>query len=180
MSELKWYVIRTTSGWEKKVKNYFEVEVKNYGLSERISQIVIPTHKEFYIKNGKKVNREVNYFPGYVLIEADMCGEFTGILKNTPGAMHFLGTSKGGKPEALRNSEVERILGKIDELKESPESVINPFIVGENVVISDGPFTNFNATIEEINVEKRRLKVSVKIFGRRTPVDIEFNQVIKN
>jgi len=177
--EFKWYVIRTSSGWEKKVKKYFENEIVKYGLKERVAQIVIPTHKEFYVKNGKKVNREVNFFPGYVLVEADMCGEFTGILKTTPGAMHFLGTAKGGKPEALKESEVKRILGTLDQLNEGPDFIKDPFIIGENVLINDGPFANFNATVEEINEEKKRLKVSVKIFGRRTPVDIEFGQVKK-
>lgn len=178
MSELKWYVIRTTSGWEKKVKRYFEMEIEKFGLKERVSQIVIPTHKEFYVKGGKKISREVNYFPGYVLMETDMCGEFTGILKNTPGALHFLG-SKGGPPEPLRESEVIRILGKIDELKEKPEILKNSFIIGENVIICDGPFANFNATVEEINEDKKRLKVAVKIFGRKTPVEIDFAQVTK-
>lgn len=179
MSEMKWYVIRTSSGWEKKVKRYFESEIEKYGLDNRISQIIIPTHKEFYVKNGKKISRETNYFPGYILIEADMCGEFTGILKTTPGALCFLGP-KGGPPEQLKESEVKRILGKIDELKEKPEILKNTFVIGENVTISDGPFANFNATVEEINEDKKRLKVSVKIFGRKTPVDIDFSQVTKD
>jgi len=179
MSELKWYVIRASSGWEKKVKRYFENEIIKYGLKERVAQIVIPTHKEFYVKNGKKVSREVNYFPGYILIEADMCGEFTGILKTTPGAMHFLGTAKGGKPEPLKESEVKRILGKIDEFNEVPDISKNPYVIGESVMICEGPFANFSGNIEEINEDKKRLKVSVKIFGRKTPVDIEFGQVTK-
>ena len=175
--EMKWYVIRTNNGWEKKVKKYFENEIEKYGLKEKISQIVIPTHKEFYVKNGKKISRDTNYFPGYVLIEADMCGEFTGILKMTPGALNFLG--KKGSPEPLKDSEVKRILGKLDESKEKAE-IINSFVIGENVTISEGPFAKFNATVEEINEDRKRLKVSVKIFGRKTPVDIEFSQVIKD
>ena len=117
MSEMKWYVIRTNSGWEKKVKKYFESEIEKFDLKNRVSQIVIPTHKEFYVRNGKKVTREVNYFPGYVLLEADMCGEFTGIVKNITGAINFLGP-KNGLPEPLKQTEVEKILGKIDEMKE--------------------------------------------------------------
>lgn len=173
--ELKWYVIRTSSGWEKKVKKYFESEVEKYGLSNRISQVVIPTHKEYYVKNGKKITREVNYFPGYLLMEADMCGEFTGILKNTPGALHFLGP-KGGPAEPLKESEVNRILGKIDEMRESPDSIKIPFTIGENVVITDGPFANFNATVDEVNQDKKKIVVSVKIFGRKTPLTIDYNQ----
>ena len=120
MSEMKWYVIRTNSGWEKKVKKYFESEIEKFGLKDRVSQIVIPTHKEYYVRNGKKVTREVNYFPGYVLLEADMCGEFTGIVKNISGAINFLGP-KNGLPEPLKQSEVEKILGKIDE----KEKIVN-------------------------------------------------------
>jgi transcriptional antiterminator NusG len=177
MSEMKWYVIRCNNGWEKKVKKYFENEIEKYGLKDRISQILIPSHKEYYIKNNKKVARETNYFPGYILLEANMCGEFTGILKSTPGALNFLGTK--GKAEPLRIDEVERILGKIDELKGNSTTLKNSFIVNENVVISDGPFANFNATIEEVNEEKNKLVVSVKIFGRKTPLTINFNQVVK-
>ena len=175
---MNWYVIRCNSGWEKRVKKYFESEIEKYGLKERVSQIVIPTHKEYYVKNGKKVTREVNYFPGYILLEADMCGEFTGILKNTPGALHFLGP-KGGPAEPLKKHEVERILGKIDEMNEGPDSVKIPYIIGENVIITDGPFVNFNATVDEINEEKRKVTVTVKIFGRKTPLTIDFNQIRK-
>lgn len=175
MSEMKWYVIRCNNGWEKKVKKYFENEIEKYGLKDRIAQILIPTHKEYYIKNKKKVARETNYFPGYILLEADMCGEFTGILKSTPGALNFLGTK--GKAEPLRIEEVERILGKIDN--GNAASLKNSFVINENVVISDGPFANFNATIEDINEEKSKLVVSVKIFGRKTPLTIDFNQVVR-
>jgi transcription termination/antitermination protein NusG len=175
--EKKWYVIRCSSGWEKRVKKYFESEVERYNLQNKVSQIVIPTHKEFYVKNGKKVSRDTNYFPGYVLLEAEMCGEFTGILKSVPGALHFLGP-KSGPPEPLRESEVKRILGRLDN-SEADQNVKIPFILGENVIISEGPFANFNATVEEISEEKRKLVVSVKIFGRKTPVTIDFNQVTK-
>jgi transcriptional antiterminator NusG len=178
MSNMRWYVIRSNSGWEKRVKKQFESEIEKYGLKDKVSQIVIPTHKEFYVKNGKKVTREVNYFPGYILLEAEMCGEFTGILKSITGALHFLGP-KGGTPEPLRDVEVARILGKLDEMNESPDSVKIPFVIGENVTISDGPFANFNATVDEINEEKRRITVSVKIFGRKTPLTLEFNQLRK-
>ena len=176
MSELKWYVIRCSSGWEKKVKKQFESEVSNFGLSSRISQIVIPTHKEYYIKSGKKIARETNLFPGYVLLEADMCGEFSGILKNIQGALHFLG-NKEGKPESLKESEVIRILGKIDDMKSNPDMMKIPFSVGENVIITEGAFANFNATVDEINEEKRKVTLGVKIFGRKTPLIVDFNHI---
>jgi transcription termination/antitermination protein NusG len=176
MSELKWYVIRCSSGWEKKVKKQFESEVENFGLSSRISQIVIPTHKEYYIKSGKKIARETNLFPGYVLLEADMCGEFSGILKNIQGALHFLG-NKEGKAESLKESEVLRILGKLDDMKSNPDMMKIPFSIGENVIITEGAFANFNATVDEINEEKRRVTVGVKIFGRKTPLVLEFNHI---
>jgi transcriptional antiterminator NusG len=176
MSEMKWYVIRCSSGWEKKVKKQFETEVGNFGLTDRISQIVIPTHKEYYMKSGKKIARETNLFPGYVLLEANMCGEFTGILKNIQGALHFLG-EKGGTAEPLKESEVLRILGKIDEMTLNPDMMKIPYSIGENVVITDGPFANFNATVDEIDEEKRRITVGIKIFGRTTPLTVEFGQV---
>jgi transcriptional antiterminator NusG len=178
MSELKWYVIRCNSGWEKKVKKQFESEVENFGLSSRISQIVIPTHKEYYIKSGKKIARETNLFPGYVLLEADMCGEFSGILKSIQGALNFLGVKEGkGKPECLKESEVIRILGKIDDMKSNPDMMKIPFSIGENVIITEGAFANFNATVDEIDEVKKRVTVGVKIFGRKTPLVLEYNHI---
>jgi len=181
--ENKWYVIRCSSGKEKKAYKHIEKEFEKQNLNEFVTRMVIPTRKEVYVKNGKKVNREVNYYPGYILIEADLRGEIQHIIKETSGVISILGgKDKNGKdvPDAIRPEEVKKILGKIDALAEAGDSTKLDFVTGENIVISEGPFANFNGCIEEINEEKKRLKVSIKIFGRKTPVELDFAQVIKN
>ncbi len=174
----KWYVIRAISGNEKKVKQYLESEIVNHNLQDYISQILIPTEKVYMIRKGKKVSKERNYFPGYVLIEAVLVGEIPHLIRNVPGVLGFLGT-KRGIPDPLRPSEVKRLLGKFDELSEQGEEVNIPYIVGETVTVIDGPFNSFSGVIEEINEEKKKLKVMVKIFGRKTPLELGFMQVQK-
>lgn len=178
--EKKWYVVRAVSGQEKKVKDYIEMEIKRNGLQDYVSQLLIPTEKVYQIRNGKKVSKERNFFPGYVLIEAALEGEVPHIIKSVTNVIGFLGTEKGGKPVPLRNSEVNRILGKVDELAESDEELTIPYIVGETVKVIDGPFNNFTGVIEEINEEKKKLKVMVKIFGRKTPLELGYMQVDKD
>ncbi len=173
----KWYVVRAISGKEKKVKAYLESEISRLKLEDFISQILIPTEKVFQIRKGKKISKERNYFPGYVLIEAELTGEIPHIIKNVPDVLNFLGTK--GTPEPIRESEVKRILGKVDELAELGEEVNIPYIVGEMVTVVDGPFNSFSGIIEDINHEKKKLKVMVKIFGRKTPLELGFMQVIK-
>lgn len=173
----KWYVVRAISGNEGKVKQYIENEIANQHLEDNISQVLVPTEKFYIIRNGKKVSKERNYFPGYVLIEANLTGEIPHILKNIPGVLGFLGAK--GEPHPLRPSEVKRILGKFDELSEQGEEMNIPFIVGETVTVTDGPFNSFSGVIEEINEEKKKLKVMVKIFGRKTPLELSFMQVQK-
>ncbi len=173
----KWYVVRAISGNEKKVKQYLESEIVNHHLEEFVSQVLIPTEKVYLIRNGKKVSKERTYFPGYVLIEATLVGEVPHIIRNIPGVLGFLGAKGGADP--LRPSEVKRILGKFDELQEQGEEVNIPFIVGETVTVVDGPFNSFSGVIEEINEEKKKLKVMVKIFGRKTPLELSFMQVQK-
>ncbi len=173
----KWYVVRAISGKEKKVKEYLESEVNRLNLQDFISQILIPTEKVFQIRKGKKISKERNYFPGYVLVEAELTGEIPHIIKNVPDVLNFLGTK--GNPEPIRESEVKRILGKVDELAEMGEEVNIPFIVGESVTVIDGPFNSFSGIIEDINQEKKKLKVMVKIFGRKTPLELGFMQVEK-
>lgn len=175
----KWYVVKAISGKEKKVKEQLELEISRLKLQNNISQILIPTEKVYQIRAGKKVSKERNYFPGYVLIEANLEGEVPHIIRNIPNVLGFLGAEKGGNPVPLRLAEVNRILGKVDELAESAEEINTPFIVGETVKVIDGPFNNFTGVIEEINAEKKKLKVSVKIFGRKTPVELSFMQVEK-
>jgi transcriptional antiterminator NusG len=173
----KWYVVRAISGKEKKVKEYLESEIVNLNLQDYITEVLIPTEKVYQIRKGKKVSKERNYFPGYVLIEAELTGEIPHIVKNVPNVLGFLGAH--GEPEAIRASEVKRILGKVDELAELGEEVNVPYIIGETVTVIDGPFNSFSGVIEEINEEKKKLKVMVKIFGRKTPLELGFMQVEK-
>jgi transcriptional antiterminator NusG len=173
----KWYVIRAISGKEKKVKEYLESEISRLNLKDYISQVLIPQEKVYQVRKGKKISKERNYFPGYVLIEAALVGEVEHIIKNVPNVIGFLGTA--GTPSPIRPAEVNRILGKVDELAEQGEGVNIPFIVGETVKVIDGPFNSFTGVIEEINEEKKKLKVMVKIFGRKTPLELNFMQVEK-
>jgi len=175
--EKKWYVVRAISGKEKKVKEQIESEIAHLRMEEYVSQVLIPTEKIYQIRNGKKISKERSFFPGYVLIEAALIGEIPHILRNIPNVLGFLGT--GGEATPLRISEVNRILGKVDELAESDEEINVPYIVGETVKVIDGPFNSFSGIIEEVNEEKKKLKVSVKIFGRKTPVELSFMQVVK-
>ncbi|MDD3875071.1 MAG: transcription termination/antitermination protein NusG [Bacteroidales bacterium] len=175
--EKKWYVVKTLSGKEKKVKEYIEHEIKRLEAEDLISQVLIPTEKVYQIRKGKKVSSERNYFPSYVLIEAVYDAELFFTIRNLPGVMTFLGTKKD--PVPLRQSEINRILGKIDELSEKDEELTEPFIVGESVMVIDGPFKSFTGVIEEVNEEKKKLKVMVKIFGRKTPLELSFLQVDK-
>ncbi len=178
MSEKKWYVIRAISGKEKKVKQYIESEIARLKLQDEVSQVLIPMEKIYQVKDGKKVSKERSYFPGYILIEANLTGEIPHIIENTTGVIGFLG-SKGEPPAPLRTSEVNRILGKVDELADSEEIIHNPYVVGESVKVIDGPFNSFSGIIEEVNEEKKKLKVMVKIFGRKTPLELSYMQVEK-
>lgn len=177
--EKKWYVVRAISGKEKKVKEYIESEIAALGLQDFVGQVLIPMEKVYQIRNGKKVSKERSFFPGYVLVEIAMIGEVPHVIKGINNVIGFLGAEKGGDPVPLRLSEVNRILGKVDELAETDEELNIPFIVGETIKVIDGPFNGFNGTIEEINEEKRKLKVMVKIFGRKTPVELGYLQVEK-
>ena len=177
--ELKWYVVRAISGKENKVKDYIELEIGRLGLSDYVNQVLIPTEKVYQIRNGKKVSKERSFFPGYVLIEACLVGEVPHVIKGITNVIGFLGAEKRGAPMPLRTSEVNRILGKVDELAESAEELTIPFVIGETVKVIDGPFNNFNGIIEEINEEKKKLKVMVKIFGRKTPLELNYMQVEK-
>lgn len=175
----KWYVVRAISGKEKKVKEVIDAEVRRSNMGTYISQVVIPIEKFYQIKDGKKVSKERNILPGYVLVEADLTGEIAHTLRQLPNVIGFLGAEKGGDPVPMRMAEVNRILGKVDEMAESEEAIHNPYHVGEGVKVIDGPFNGFNGVIEEINEEKKKLKVMVKIFGRKTPLELSFMQVEK-
>ena len=162
MAEIKkrWYVLRVIGGKEKKVKEYIENEVASLGLQDYVSQVLIPTEKIYQVRNGKKISKERNFFPGYVVIG-------------------FLGETKGGDPVPMRQSEINRILGTVDELSEQPEEINIPYVVGESVKVTDGPFNGFTGVIEEVNNDKKRVKVIVKVFGRQTPLELSFMQVEK-
>lgn len=174
---LKWYVVRAISGQEKKVKQYIEVEINRLKLNDYVAQVLIPTEKIIQIRNGKKVAKERSFYPGYVLMEAALVGEIPHIIKNLPGVIGFLGETKGGEPVPMRLSEVNRILGKVDELTEAEGTIAVSYVVGESVKVINGPFNGFNGIIEEINEEKKKIKVTVKIFGRKTPVELGFGEV---
>ena len=173
----KWYVIRAISGKEKKVKQYIESEIARNGLEDSVVQVLIPMEKYYQIKDGKKISKERAHLPGYVLIEAALVGEITHIIKNIPGVIGFLGETKRGEAVPMRLSEINRILGKVDELTEADSVVTSNYTVGESVKVTNGPFNGFSGTIEEINEEKKKIKVTVKIFGRKTPVELSFGEV---
>lgn len=179
MSEIekKWYVLRAVSGKEAKVKEYLDADMKHGNFGDYVSQVLIPTEKVYSVRNGKKVVKERSYLPGYVLVEAALVGEVAHRLRNTPNVIGFLGGTD--KPSPLRQSEVNRILGTVDELQENPVEVAIPYMVGETVKVNYGPFTGFSGIIEEVNTEKKKLKVMVKIFGRKTPLELGFMQVEK-
>ena len=181
MAEIKkrWYVLRVIGGKEKKVKEYIESEIASLGLQDYVSQGLIPTEKIFQVRNGKKISKERNFFPGYVMVEAALVGEVPHILRDITNVIGFLGETKGGDPVPMRLAEINRILGKVDELAEQPEEISVPYFVGESVKVTDGPFNGFTGVIEEVNSDKKRLKVIVKIFGRKTPLELSFMQVEK-
>jgi len=173
----KWYVVRAVSGSEKKVKQYIDNEIARLGLQDAVSQVLIPMEKVFQIRKGKKVTKERNFFPGYILVEAVLDSEIEHIIKNVPGVLGFLGSK--GEAIPMRQNEVNRILGKVDELADKGEEMYETFLVGESVRVIDGPFNSFSGVIEEVNEERKKLKVMVKIFGRKTPLELSFMQVEK-
>ena len=179
MSEIekRWYVLRAVSGKEAKVKEYLDADMKHGNFGDYVSQVLIPTEKVVTVRNGKKVIKERSYLPGYVLVEAALVGEVAHRLRNAPNVRGFLGGTD--KPSPRRQSEVNRILGTVDELQENPVEVAIPYMVGETVKVNYGPFTGFSGVIEEVNTEKKKLKVMVKIFGRKTPLELGFMQVEK-
>ncbi|TRW25105.1 transcription termination/antitermination factor NusG [Flavobacterium zepuense] len=175
----KWYVVRAVSGQENKVKNYIETEISRLGMSDYISQVLVPTEKVVQVRDGKKISKDRVYFPGYVMVEANLTGEIPHIIKSITGVIGFLGETKGGDAVPLRLSEVNRMLGKVDELSVKTDNVSIPFTIGETIKVTDGPFNGFNGTVEKVNEEKRKLEVMVKIFGRKTPLELSFMQVEK-
>ena len=175
----KWYVVRAIGGQENKVKSYIENEISRLEMTDYVDRVLVPTEKVIQIRNGKKIHKERVYFPGYVMIEANLSGELPHIIKSIPGVIGFLGEVKGGDPVPMRKSEINRMLGKVDELSVQNDNVAIPYVIGETVKVVDGPFNGFDGTIEKINEEKRKLEVMVKIFGRKTPLELSYMQVDK-
>ena len=177
--DTKWYVIRVVSGKERKIKELIDREVKIYNWSKSVVQVLCPVEKVFKVVAGKKVLREKTLYPGYILLEAvdgKLTDDIAHAIKNVSNVIHFLGKEN---PTALRKSEVNKMFGKMDEVSEQGILYADPFIMGETVKIVDGPFNDFNGTVEEVNDEKKKLKVVVKIFGRATPVELNYSQVEK-
>ena len=176
--QLKWYVVRAVSGKERKVKQYIDAEISRLGLTHLVPQVLIPMEKYYQMKDGKKIAKERNFYPGYVLIETALNAELEQIIKSINSVIGFLG-DKTGKAVPLRPAEVNRILGKVDEMAEQGEMINMPYYVGEDIKVMDGPFNGFSGVIEEVNEDKKKLKVMVKIFGRRTPLELNYMQVEK-
>lgn len=179
MDNRKWYVLKVISGQENKIKGYIDSEVLRSKWENAIITVLVPSEKVYKIRAGKKVIKEKTLYPGYLYIEVDekvVTPEMLATIRNISGVMNFLG---GNQPQALRPAEVQKLLGKLDEVLGAGESMAEPFIVNESVKIVDGPFNDFIGTIEEVNEEKKRLKVVVKIFGRKQPVEVSFGQVDK-
>lgn len=175
---MKWYVLRAVSGKEAKVKEYLEALMKhNDVLASHVGQILLPTEKYAQLRNGKRIVKEKLFLPGYVLVEANLQGEVAHTLRFMPNVLGFLGGLD--KPTPVRQSDINRILGTAEEAVIRTEEIAIPYSVDEAVKVTDGPFSGFSGVIEEVNAEKHSLKVAVKIFGRKTPLELSFNQVEK-
>ncbi|MEN3398228.1 transcription termination/antitermination protein NusG [Brucella melitensis] len=171
----RWYIVHAYSNFEKKVAEDIEAKAKQKGLSDLIEQIVVPTEKIVEVRRGRKVDAERKFFPGYVLVRPKLTDSVFSLIKNTPKVTGFLGDSK---PVPVSQKEVDQILNQVQDGVERPKTSVS-FEIGENVRVSDGPFASFNGIVQEVDEERARLKVEVSIFGRATPVDLEYGQVDK-
>lgn len=176
--ERAWYVLRAISGKEAKVKEILDAQIRNTDLGKSVFQVLIPTEKIMTVRNGKKVVKERNLYSGYVFVEAYLTGDVQYLLRNTTNVIDFLkGRGKDAQPEALRESEVMRMLGTADEINEMESSDLVEYLVGETVKVIDGAFSGFNGEIKEVQPDKKKLWVNVKIFGRNTPLELTYSQV---
>ena len=172
--EKKWYVVHILSGHEKKVISYIESEVALLNLGEKITNVLVPSEEVTEMKNGKKKLKNKIFFPGYILVEMVLDKDTMHLISNTPGITHFVGSKN--KPQPLRPDEIKRILGRVDEAK-NRDIIEVPYAIGDPIKVIDGPFTDFTGVVKEVNDEKNKLKVMVSIFGRSTPVELDFLQV---
>ena len=175
----KWYVVKVISGKEAKIQKLIENEIQRNNLEDYVGDILVPTEKVVQIRNGKRINKDKTLFPGYIYMEANLSGELPHVVKSIPGVMGFLSGVKGGDPMPLSKREVNRILGKIDEMAMSDESVVIPYKVGDAVTVTDGPFKGFEGVIEEVNKDRKKVTVIVKFFGRKTPLELGYFEVKK-
>ena len=173
---MNWYIVQAYSGFEKKVVESIKEELKKNKLSENLQEILVPTHQVTEVKKGKRTKKEKKFFPGYVLVKIELTKQIYHLIKNLQKVSGFLGSK--GTPVPVSDKEIEKILGQIKDGVAQPKSSVE-YNVGEKVQVIDGPFASFSGLVEDIDEEKSRLKVSVSIFGRPTPVDLEYNQVEK-
>ena len=172
----RWYVVHVYSGFEKKIAQQIKEQAAQKGLADQFGDILVPSEEVIELRRGQKVNAERKFFPGYVLVQMDLTDDAWHLVKNTPKVTGFLGGRQ--RPSPISDAEAEPVMNQTKEGVEHPRPAVL-FEVGENVRVADGPFTSFNGTVEEVDEEKGRVKVSVSIFGRATPVDLEYSQVEK-
>ncbi len=175
----KWYVVKVISGKEAKIQKLIENEIQRNHLEDYVGDILVPTEKVVQIRNGKRIQKDKTLFPGYIYMEANLSGELPHVVKSIPGVMGFLSGVKGGDPMPLSKKEVNRILGKIDELAMNDDNIVIPYKVGDSVTVTDGPFKGFEGTIEDVNKDRKKVTVMVKFFGRKTPLELGYFEVKK-